>query len=134
VQQDRDQQDLVQPQEQADSGLPGSGHAPRARGPFEPVPDSERTSAEPLDFDDEGDLVLHGDGALEQIMNLYVTAERIGDKNLDGYFERLLDRQRQLISEYFKEPDAVDPNGGSNVSAGSGQQNVRSNQSTRSTR
>jgi hypothetical protein len=40
---------------------------------------------------------------LEQIKDLYMTVEAIGDDNVDKHFDELLQRQRELISEYFKE-------------------------------
>jgi hypothetical protein len=49
------------------------------------------------------DLAALADGALERIKDLYMTAEAIGDENLGKHFEHLLERQQQLISEYFKE-------------------------------
>jgi hypothetical protein len=42
------------------------------------------------------------EAALAQIKDLYMTAEAIGEENLGKHYERLLERQRQLISEYFK--------------------------------
>jgi hypothetical protein len=44
-----------------------------------------------------------GEAALAQIKDLYMTAEAIGDENLGKHYQRLLERQRQLIGEYFKE-------------------------------
>jgi len=38
---------------------------------------------------------------LEQIKDLYLTAEAIGEVALDKHFELVSDRQRQLIKEYF---------------------------------
>jgi hypothetical protein len=46
-------------------------------------------------------------GALGQIKDLYLTAETISPAGLDGHFDQLLERQRQLISEYFKESGGV---------------------------
>jgi hypothetical protein len=40
---------------------------------------------------------------LEQIKDLYMTVEAIGDDNVDKHFDELMQRQRELISEYFKE-------------------------------
>jgi hypothetical protein len=51
----------------------------------------------------------NGEGALGRIKDLYQTADAIGDDNLDNRFERLLERQRQLISDYFKESDRDSP-------------------------
>jgi hypothetical protein len=41
---------------------------------------------------------------LEQIKDLYLTAEAIGEANVDKHFDQLLSQQRELISEYFRQP------------------------------
>ena len=46
---------------------------------------------------------------LEQIKDLYLTAEAIGEANVDKHFDQLLAQQRELISEYFMPPGAVRP-------------------------
>jgi hypothetical protein len=56
--------------------------------------------------DDQNDdldvaLVGQGTGPLARIKDLYATAESIGERRLDRHFEQLLERQRQLISDYF---------------------------------
>jgi hypothetical protein len=38
---------------------------------------------------------------LEQIKDLYLTAEAIGEDALDRHFQQVSERQRQLIKEYF---------------------------------
>ena len=38
---------------------------------------------------------------MDQIKDLYLTAEAIGEDALDKHFELVSDRQRQLIREYF---------------------------------
>jgi len=43
---------------------------------------------------------------LEQLKDLYLTAEAIGEENVDKHFDKLLARQRALISEYFKQSAA----------------------------
>jgi hypothetical protein len=40
---------------------------------------------------------------LEKIKDLYLTVEAIGDDNVDKHFDELQQRQRELISDYFKE-------------------------------
>jgi hypothetical protein len=40
---------------------------------------------------------------LAQIKDLYMTVEAIGDENVDKHFDELLQRQRELISDYFRE-------------------------------
>lgn len=40
---------------------------------------------------------------MDQIKDLYLTAEAIGDDALARHFELVSERQRQLIKEYFDE-------------------------------
>jgi len=42
-----------------------------------------------------------GAAKMDQIKDLYLTAEAIGENALDEHFELVSDRQRQLIREYF---------------------------------
>jgi hypothetical protein len=49
---------------------------------------------------------------LEQIKDLYLTAEAIGEANVDKHFDQLLAQQRELISEYFKQSSAAKPAAG----------------------
>ena len=56
---------------------------------------------------------------LEQIKDFYLTAEAIGEENVDKHFDQLLAHQRELISEYFRQPDAAQPDDGRTV-AGAG--------------
>jgi len=42
-----------------------------------------------------------GAAKLEQIKDLYLTAEAIGEDALDKHFDQVSDKQRQLIKEYF---------------------------------
>jgi len=46
---------------------------------------------------------------LEQIKDLYLTAEAIGEQNVDKHFDQLLAQQRELISEYFRESAGEQP-------------------------
>jgi hypothetical protein len=39
---------------------------------------------------------------LEQIKDLYLTAEAIGEDALDKHFEQVSKRQRELIREFFQ--------------------------------
>ena len=48
---------------------------------------------------------------LEQLRDLYLTAEAIGEQNVDKHFDRILARQRELISEYFRQSAAAGPGG-----------------------
>lgn len=38
---------------------------------------------------------------MDQIRDLYLTAEAIGEEALDQHFQQVSERQRQLIKEYF---------------------------------
>lgn len=89
-------------QEPADRPPSPAAASARLRGPFEPAsrtdpavgggpagqPGSESTSAPAF-------------STLEQIKDLYLTAEAIGETALDKHFELVSDRQRKLIREYF---------------------------------
>ena len=44
---------------------------------------------------------------LEQIKDLYLTAEAIGEANVDKHFDQLLAQQRELISGYFRQPGSA---------------------------
>jgi hypothetical protein len=117
------------------------------RGPFEPLvssadppgatphfsagPDADAFSpdtAEPftpdLDYPDEAprndgqeDTAHAHARKLEQIKDLYLTAEAIGESNVDKHFDQLLAQQRELISEYFKHSSAATPAAGSSQAA-----------------
>jgi len=81
---------------------PAAGVAPEATAipadaqPAEPADSLPRAAAEKLD----------------QIKDLLITAEAIGEVNLDRHFERVSQRQRELIREFFdrampgQEPEA----------------------------
>jgi hypothetical protein len=55
---------------------------------------------------------------LEQIRDLYLTAEAIGEANVDKHFDHLQAQQRELISEYFKQSSATRPAVGAADQAG----------------
>ena len=42
---------------------------------------------------------------LEQLKDLYLTAEAIGEEALDKHFDQVSERQRQLIREFFDRSD-----------------------------
>ncbi len=48
---------------------------------------------------------------LEQIKDLYLTAEAIGEDALDKHFEQVSQRQRELIREFFERSDPANGNG-----------------------
>jgi hypothetical protein len=108
--------------------LPGSAAGPDepqpdedARGPFEPLVSSadppgaaRHTSAGPDAAEPAVPDAAHADQArkLEQIKDLYLTAEAIGEANVDKHFDQLLAQQRELISDYFRQPGGAGSAGG----------------------
>ena len=62
--------------------------------------DQEMSLPELLDF---GAVTDPEAGALGQIKGLYETAETFSQASFDRHFDQLLERQRELISEYFQE-------------------------------
>ena len=120
--------------------LPGTGGGgdatPRVpqetRGPFEPLvssadpprrsaslddaepatPDAAHSDEAPGPTADDGQDTAHAHARkLEQIKDLYLTAEAIGEANVDKHFDQLLAQQRELISEYFKQSSAAQASG-----------------------
>jgi hypothetical protein len=108
------------------------------RGPFEPLvssggpppegtrqPSSEQDAADPAGTrkgrapagavrDEGAEETAHARARkLEQIKDFYLTAEAIGEQNVDKHFDQLLARQRELISEYFRQSAAPQPAGAS---------------------
>jgi hypothetical protein len=47
-----------------------------------------------------------GTAKMDQIKDLYLTAEAIGEDALDKHFQQVSERQRQLIREYFNQVEA----------------------------
>jgi hypothetical protein len=109
----------------------GTPHVPaQTRGPFEPLVSSadtpgttSRFAASPDGTELAGDAASPGqapdaadDGEdpahahmrkLEQIKDLYLTAEAIGEANVEKHFDLLLAQQRELISDYFRQSSAA---------------------------
>ena len=96
----------------------------QARGPFEPLlPSSTPTgtvgqqpSAEPeqrspggAESDPQEAPEQARARKLEQLKDLYLTAEAIGEQNVDKHFDQLLAQQRELISDYFRQSTAAKP-------------------------
>jgi hypothetical protein len=122
----------VEPEQEAEAE--GS---PARRGPFEPArhdelahagqpaEDADGAAATPdvdlsemPEFDSIGaetpDLLDLGpddpvDGALGGLRNLYQTAEAIASDRLERNLDRLVERQRMLITEYFTKPGDLGP-------------------------
>jgi hypothetical protein len=94
----------------------------QVRGPFEPLDYSQRSgreigegaggypaasylaaSYEALGLAGTDDDLGGRGGALDQLKDFYAAAEAIGADHLDEHFRQLLERQRKLISEYFRD-------------------------------
>ena len=82
-----------EPQRQAGS----AGYQPAAPRP-EPAEPPPRAEAEPRPT-----AAARAEAKLEQIKDLYVTAEAIGEDALVKHFEEVSRRQRELIREYFEQ-------------------------------
>jgi hypothetical protein len=119
--------------------LPGTGGGgdatPRVpqetRGPFEPLlssadpprfssaslddaepatPEAAHSDEAPGPTADDGQDTAHAHARkLEQIKDLYLTAEAIGEANVDKHFDQLLAQQRELISDYFRKSGTAQP-------------------------
>ena len=119
-------------------GTGSAGDAPQVlqetRGPFEPLvsstdppgttprfsarldaaepaaPDAPPPEEAPGAADDALQDTAHAHARkLEQIKDLYLTAEAIGEVNVDKHFDHLLAQQRELIGDYFKQSGAAMP-------------------------
>ena len=101
--------------------------AEAGRGPFEPLvssadppgaarPDQAPDAAGPAGPSEE--TVADRARKLEQIKDLYLTAEAIGEANVDKHFDQLLAQQRELISEYFRQPGPAGPTAAAGPAAG----------------
>jgi len=96
-----------------------------ARGPFEPLqsssapsggtlgPAGQRDNDQAQQARDEHLEAPEQTRArkLEQLKDLYLTAEAIGEQNVDKHFDQILAQQRELISEYFRQSRAAQPGG-----------------------
>jgi hypothetical protein len=49
---------------------------------------------------------------LDQIKDLYLTAEAIGPEALDKHFDKVSQRQHELISEFFRGSESGSPGTG----------------------
>jgi hypothetical protein len=118
---------------------PGAGTTPRAdyqadaavagySAGYQQGPGHQQAASYPSgaaqDPDLPGDDEPGSDRAMDQIKDLYMTAEAIGDDNVDKHFDQLLERQRELISEYFKESGITRPASfGTTIQTGANGQN-----------
>jgi hypothetical protein len=92
--------------------LPGATTVPRPehldtpRGPFEPAHVEPLAGvaapavAEPAEPAEK--LTRAAAQKLDEIKDLLITAEAIGEANLDRHFDRVSQRQRELIREFFE--------------------------------
>jgi hypothetical protein len=95
--------------DEADDGL-NSDTTPLAQVPGPGLPQPEAAAAghpegpgSAAGYDDAEPAGEGSEEKLEQIKDLYMTVEAIGDDNVDKHFDELMQRQRDLISDYFKE-------------------------------
>ncbi len=97
--------------------MPSSGPPPNAGRPQPSGPDATMAAPAGIDDDPRAQPGAAGDEGpeesayaqarrLEQIKDLYLTAEAIGEENVDKHFDQLLAQQRELISEYFRQSAA----------------------------
>jgi hypothetical protein len=89
---------------------PAAAPAERIRAPFEPL---ERKPGSPVTpppmLEPEPESSSPEDVKLDQIKDLYLTAEAIGEDALARHFQQVSDRQRQLIREYFDQVATREP-------------------------
>ena len=109
------------------AGIPTPGAAPATKAPAAPAARAEGRVGRHAAPETAGSDGLEDSGAararkLEQIKDFYLTAEAIGEQNVDKHFDQLLAQQRELISEYFKQPNAAQPDDGRTVPAAHGVQ------------
>jgi hypothetical protein len=78
-----------------------------ARGPFEPMQSSHGTTGPPEPEERQPQDEQTRERKLEQLKDLYLTAEAIGEENVDKHFDLLLAQQRELISDYFRKSAAA---------------------------
>jgi hypothetical protein len=90
-----------------DTGRSDAAEAP-PRAPFEPARPSQQASRPEPDQAAEPDPAESGESLppaaaakLDEIKDLLLTAEAIGEYNLDQHFEQVSQRQRELIREFF---------------------------------
>ena len=79
------------------------------------VPDAAHADQAPADSaagDAPAESAYDRARKLEQIKDLYLTAEAIGEANVDKHFDQLLAQQRELISDYFRQPGPAGPAAG----------------------
>jgi hypothetical protein len=94
------------------SGAPPAPPVPDTAGPVTPTtPGTGGKHAAPhaAGHDGQPDPAHAQARKLDQIKDFYLTAEAIGERNVDKHFDQLIAQQRELISEYFKQSNAATP-------------------------
>jgi hypothetical protein len=109
------------------AGIPTPGAAPASEAPAGPGPRAagrvgRHAAPETAGSDGLEDSAAARSRKLEQIKDFYLTAEAIGEQNVDKHFDQLLAQQRELLSEYFRQPNAAQPDDGRTVPAAPGVQ------------
>lgn len=98
------------PSASVDAPLDAVGLEPE--GGAGPAPEDATISAEAEPAETSDNLPAAAAEKLDQIKDLLITAEAIGEANLDRHFDRVSQRQRELIREFFeraipgREPDS----------------------------
>jgi hypothetical protein len=87
---------------------PRADAAEALRGPFEPARPGQQEALAEKEPEPPGEpaapvetLPPAAAAKLDQIKDLLLTAEALGEQNLDRHFERVSQRQRELIREFF---------------------------------
>ena len=93
------------PFEPARPSQSSSGAEPESPRPGEPssAAETEPAADEPGPAESGESLSAAAAAKLDQIKDLLLTAEAIGEQNLDKHFEQVSQRQRELIREFFNE-------------------------------
>jgi hypothetical protein len=94
------------PSQQSASSTRAEADASRIRGPFEPANAAAPAGAEgpagpAMSQAARASMWSPSTAKMDQIKDLYLTAEAIGEDALDKHFQQVSERQRQLIREYF---------------------------------
>jgi hypothetical protein len=86
-----------------DTAVPAQGNtaAPAPGEAAGPAPEGSDVAAEAVRAEPIDKLPAAATDKLDQIKDLLITAEAIGEANLDRHFERVSMRQRELIREFF---------------------------------
>ncbi len=104
--QPKPQQEARGPFEPARTGEAAGGYVPGEWIPpdpqLAPSADAWAPVADETVDEDLQDADRHAQ-KLEQIKDFYMTAEAIGEENVDKHFDQLLAQQRDLLDQYFKD-------------------------------